>query len=310
MPITTFAQMVETARAQGPVRIAVAAAADREVLLAVAEAQAAGFCEAILVGDAAGIRHIQAELDLNLGSATILDEPEPKRAAVNVISLAAQGQVDIVVKGHLKTEELLGAALRREGGIREQNLLTHVGIFEIARLDRLIYVSDSGVVLYPDIYQKLEIIQNVVDVAHCFGLENPKVAILSATEDVHPSLPGAVDGLVLSRMAQQGAIEGALVDGPLSLDAAIARHAAQVKGIAGPVAGQADILIVPNVEAGNIMAKAIQYFGHGRMAGLVVGARAPILISSRADVAETRFLSMAMAAIIVKKPVFFERTGA
>ena len=299
MAIQTFAQMVNAAQSMGPARIAVAAAADPEVLLAVAEAHAAGIAEAILVGDAAGIARLRREMRLDLGAATILDEPEPKRAAIQVISLVAQGAADVVVKGRLKTEELLGAALRREGGIREENLLTHVGIFEIGRCDRLIYISDSGVVLYPDIRQKLEIIQNVVDVAHCFGLDCPKVAVLSSTESVDPGLPGGVDGLILSRMAQQGAVEGAWVDGPLSLDVAISAHAARVKGVEGPVAGAADILIVPNVETGNIMAKSIQYFGHGRMAGLVVGARAPILISSRADVAETRFLSLAMAAIVV-----------
>jgi phosphate butyryltransferase len=299
MAIATFAQMVEYAQSCGPVRVAVAAAAEREVLLAIAEAQQAGIAKATLVGDVAAIRRLQAELKLDLGHARLVDEPEPKRAAVQVISLAAQGEVDVVAKGQIKTDELLSAALRREGGIRERNLLTHVGVFEIPRMSRLIYISDSGVVLYPDIYQKLEIIQNVVDVARCFGLEMPKVAILSATEDVHPSMPGSIDALALSRMAQQGSIEGAVVDGPLSLDVAIEPHAAAVKGVQGPVAGQADILIVPNVESGNIMAKSIQYFARGRMAGLVVGARTPILISSRADTAETRFFSMAMAALLV-----------
>ena len=298
MPIETFAQMVDYARTRGPIRIGVASAADREVLLAVEQARAEGLAEAILVGNEAEILRLGEDLRLDWTQATIVDQPEPKRAAMAVISLAAQGEIDVVVKGQLKTTELLGAALRREGGIRERSLVTHVGIFEIPRLDRLIYISDSGVVLYPDIHQKLEIIQSVVEVAHCFGLECPKVALLSASEEIDPGRPVSMDNLALSQMAGEGWIEGAAVDGPMALDVAVSMRSATVKGIAGPVAGQADILIVPNVEAGNVMAKSIQYFAHGRMAGLVVGARVPILISSRADTAETRFLSLAMAAII------------
>lgn len=298
MAIETFSQMVECARKHGPVRIAVVAANDPEVLSAVAQAQAQGIANAVLVGNKDEIQRIQARLSLDLGNATILDQPEPKRAAYEVVGLAAQGQVDVIVKGQLKTTELLGAALRSDGGIREHALITHVGIFEIPRIDRLIYVSDSGVVLYPDIYQKIEIIHNAVEVARTFGIERPRVAVLSATEDVDPARPVSIDSLALSRMARQGWVEHAAVDGPMALDVAISVQAARVKGIVGPVAGQADILIVPNVEAGNVMAKSIQYFAHGRMAGLVVGARVPILISSRADTAETRFLSLAMAAIL------------
>jgi len=298
MPIETFAQMVERARESGPTRIAVAAAADREVLRAVAQALAEGIAEATLVGDRTEIERIQSELDLDLGRATILDQPDSKRAAFEVIGMAAQGQAEVVVKGQLKTSELLGAALRSEGGLRKQALITHVGIFEIPLVDRLIYISDSGVVLYPDIYQKLEIIQNAVEVARAFGIGRPHVAVLSASEDVDPSRPVSIEGLALSRMARQGWVENAVVAGPMALDVAISMQSARVKGIVGPVAGQADILIVPNVEAGNVMAKSIQYFGHGRMAGLVVGARVPILISSRADSAETRFLSLAMATIL------------
>lgn len=299
MIISTFAQMVEQAQKNGPVRAAVAAAAHKEVLQAMVQAHQMGIIEATLVGDERLIYQIAEENGLNLAGITVLNEPEPKRAVFDVVSLAAQARADVIVKGNIKTDELLIAALRREGGIRERRLLTHVGIFEIPRMDRLIYISDSGVVVRPDIYQKVEIIQNAVDVAHCFGLERPRVAILSATEDVDPSLPVSIESLTISRMARDGWVEGAVVDGPMSLDVAISPHSARVKNVSGPVAGRADILIVPDVVSGNIMAKSIQYFGQGKMAGLVVGARVPILISSRADTAETRFLSLAMAAIIV-----------
>lgn len=298
MILASFEEMVGQAKHLGPVRAAVAAAGHPEVLKGVAMAQQEGIIKALLVDDEEKIRRLAEELGLSLEGMAILNEPEPKRASFDVVSLAAQGRTDVIVKGNLKTDELLGAALRHEGGIRERRLLTHVGLFEIPRLDRLIYLSDSGVVVRPDIYQKVEIIQNVVNVAHSFGVERPKVAVLSATEDIDPSLPISIESLALSRMAREGWVEGAVVDGPMSLDVAISSHAARVKEVAGPVAGRADILIVPDVISGNIMAKSILYFGTGRMAGLVVGARVPILISSRSDSAETRFLSLAMAGII------------
>jgi phosphate butyryltransferase len=298
MPVANFSQMIELARRRGPARVVVAAAADPEVLTAVAEAWQAGIAQAILVGDEPAIRRLQDDLELDLGPATIVQETGTKAAAARAVALVAAGEADVLAKGQLKTEELLGAALRKDGGIRREGLLTHVGIFEIPTIERLIYISDSGVVLYPDVWQKLEITRNVVEVAGCFGLPAPKVALLAAGEELRPDSPISVEMLAVARMAQQGWIEGAIVDGPLSLDAAVHCEAARLKGVAGPVAGRADILIVPNVETGNIMAKSIQYLAHGRMAGLVVGARVPILISSRADTAETRVLSLAMAAII------------
>jgi phosphotransacetylase len=191
-------------------------------------------------------------------------------------------------------------ALNRQSGIRGQGLLTHVGIFELPGIQRLVYLSDSGVVVYPDVYQKLEIINNVVRVAHLFGLPNPRVAILAASERVHPKSQASMDALALAKMAEQGWVEGAVVDGPLALDLAISTRVKVLAESQSPVAGQADILIVPNVEAGNIVAKGLQYFAHARMAGLVVGARVPIIISSRADSAETRYLSLAMAAILAR----------
>jgi phosphotransacetylase len=167
-------------------------------------------------------------------------------------------------------------------------------------MDRLIYLSDSGVVVYPSVYQKLEIITNVVAAAHFFGVDEPKVAILAASETVHPKIPASIDALSLSKMAEQGWVQGAVVDGPLGLEVAISPEAARLEESHSPIAGLADVLIVPNVEAGNIVAKGLLYFAHARMAGLVVGAKVPIVISSRADSAETRYLSLAMAAILAR----------
>lgn len=301
MAIRTLDEMVAEARGLGPVTAAVAAAADPEVLVAMDEAEREGLAHSVLVGDAPRIERLRAELGLTLAHAEVVHEPEAHRAAAQAVALAREGRAQIVVKGQLKTGDLLGAALDRERGLRDRRLLAHVGIFEVPGFDRLIYVSDSGVVLYPDIYQKLEILRMAVDVAHRFGLQEPKVAILSASELVHPEMRSSVEALALAKMAEQGWVEGAVVEGPLTLDVAVSPAAAEAKGVKGKVAGQADLLIVPGVEAGNTMAKAIQYFGGGRMAGLVVGAKVPIIINSRADTAETRFLSLAMAVILAPR---------
>ena len=302
MKIATFDAMIEAARQTGPVQIAVAAAHDPEVLRAVGRAQAEGMVQATLVGDWPAIEAYAAQTGVALGEATILHEPDPRAAARAVVDLAREGRAGIVVKGQIKTAELLGVALNRDVGIRGRGLLTHVALFELPGMDRLIYLSDSGVVVYPDVYQKLEIINNVVAVARLFGVTEPKVAILAASDTVHPKIPASIDALALAKMAEQGWVKGAVVDGPLALEVAISPRAAQLEESDSPIAGLADVLIVPNVEAGNIVAKGLLYFARARMAGLVVGARVPIIISSRADSAETRYLSLAMAAILAREP--------
>ena len=298
MRITTFEEMVSVARRVGPVRIAVAGAHDPQVLTAVAQAQREGMIEATLAGDWPAIEAYSAQTGVDLAGATLFHEPDPMQAARRVVDLARTGQADVVVKGQIKTGDLLSVALNRHIGIRGRDLLSHVGIFELPGVDRLIYLSDSGVVVYPDVYQKLEIINNVVKVAHLFGVPEPKVAILAASDTVHPKIPASIDALALSKMAEQGWVEGAVVDGPLGLELAISPRAAELEESESPIAGEADVLIVPNVEAGNIVAKGLLYFARARMAGLVVGAKVPIIISSRADSAETRYLSLAMAVIL------------
>jgi phosphate butyryltransferase len=303
MKITTFDQMIAAAHQCGPVPIAVVAAHDPEVLKAVDQAQREGFVRATLVGDWPAIEAYAAQTGADLHGATILHEPDAKTAARRVVRLARDGQSAVVVKGQIKTADLLSVALNRDVGIRGRGLLSHVGIFELPGMDRLVYLSDSGVVVYPDVYQKLEIINNVVAVAHLFGVTEPRVAILAASETVHPKIPASIDALALAKMAEQGWVEGAMVDGPLGLELAISPQAAQAEDSDSPIAGLADVLIVPNVEAGNIVAKGLLYFAHARMAGLVVGARVPIIINSRADSAETRYLSLAMATVLASREV-------
>jgi phosphate butyryltransferase len=309
IPIRSFDDLVTAARRNGPVPIAVVAAHDPEVLKAVSQAQAEGMVEATLVGDwpameayAAQLGSSQPEISRILSRAEIVHEPDPQQAAVKAVAMARQGEVSAVVKGQIKTAELLGVALNRHIGIRGPGLLSHVAVYELPGMDRLIYLSDSGVVVYPDTVQKLAIINNVVAVAHRFGLAEPKVAILAASETVHPHIPASIDALALAKMAEQGWVHGAVVDGPLGLELAISPRAAELSEVKSPIAGTADILIVPNVEAGNIVAKGLLYFARARMAGLVVGGRVPIIISSRADSAETRYFSLAMATLLALAP--------
>jgi phosphate butyryltransferase len=298
MAITSLSELTALARELGPVRIAVAAAHDPEVLKAVARAERERIVEATLFGDWPAIEAYSEQTGVDLGAATIVHEPDPQLAARRAISEARDGKAEVVVKGQVKTSKLLSLALNRDVGIRGRGLLTHVGMFELPGFDRLIYLSDSGVMVYPDVYQKLEIIKNVVAVARLLGLQSPKVAILAASETVHPKIPASIDALALTKMAEQGWVEGAVVDGPLGLELAISPDAARIEESDSPIAGMADVLIVPNVEAGNIVAKGLLYFARARMAGLVVGAKVPVIISSRADSAETRYLSLAMATVL------------
>ena len=300
LKITDLEQLVLAARQVGPARIAVAAAHDAHVLRAVDQAQREGMVQAALVGDRAAIEAKATEAGVDLGSTQIVHENDPRLAARQAVDLARDGKADVVVKGQVKTADLLSVALNRDVGIRGRGLLSHVALFELPGMDRLIYLSDSGVIVYPDVYQKLEIINNVVGVARQLGLDEPKVAILAASETVHPRIPASLDALALSKMAEQGWVEGAVVDGPLGLDLAISPEAARLEESESPIAGLAVILIVPNVEAGNIVAKGLLYFAGARMAGLVVGARVPIIISSRADSTETRYLSLALATVLAK----------
>ncbi len=298
MRIQNLDELLTVAQAGGPRRMAVAAAHDPEVLTSVDEAQRRGIATATLIGDAAAIESIAAAEGLTLSGTHIVHQTDEVLAARKAVALAREGQTEVVVKGQLKTIGLMSAVLDRHTGVRDKKLLSHVGIFEMPGFNRLLYMSDGGVVLYPNIWQKLEIIRNVVDVAHRLGLEEPKIAIIAAFEIAHPKSTASIDALALSRMASEGWIKGAVVDGPLALDLAISPESARIKQARSPIAGKADIIIVSSVETGNISAKGMLYFGTARMAGVVVGAKVPIIINSRADNAETRLLSIALAAVL------------
>ena len=301
MVITTFAQLMEEARKVGPKTVAIAAAQEKEILLAAQDAEKQGLCECILVGDRATITEIAQEHSIEIRRMMIIHEPDPKLAARKVMELVGLGHAQIAMKGKIETGDFLRAALGKEAGLRVGRLLTHVGIFEIPGFDRLIFISDAGVVVAPTMEQKIEIVQNAIYVAQRLGVEQPKVAILAATEMVNPKIPTTLDAANLSKMADRGQIKGGLIDGPLALDNAISLESAQIKGIKSDVAGQADILIPPDVEAANVLAKAITYFAKGSMAGVVVGGKSPIIMASRSDPHETKLVSMALGVLLAPR---------
>jgi len=296
--IRNFRQLLEAAQAREPQRVAVAAADQPQTLIAISRARDMDLAHPILVGDEGAVREMAGAEGLSLEGMKIIREPQPRLAAREAVRLATDGQAALVMNGRAQPGDLLRAALAPESGLRMGRLLTDVSVFEIPGFDRLILVSDIGVVISPILEQKVEIVQNAIDVARALGVEQPRVALLSATEMVNPKIPTSLDASNLAKMAERGQIKGGLVDGPLALDNAISPKSAAIKGIHGPVAGQADILITPDIETGNLLAKAITYFAGGRMASVVVGARCPLVMPSRADPPESKLISLALALVL------------
>lgn len=302
MQIRTFAQLLEAAIARGPARVAIAAADEANTLAAVAKARDLSLAAAILFGDEAAIRQAADNARVDITGLTLVHIPNHKESVRAAVSAIKDGLADMVMNGRAQPGHLVRVALEPEMELRTGRLFTDVSILEIPSADRLILISDVGVVVSPTLEQKVAIVQNAIDVAHALGVEKPKVAILAATEMVNPKIPVSMDASNLSKMAQRGQIKGGIVDGPLALDNAISPHAAKVKGIQSEVAGHADILIVPDVDAGNILAKAITYFAKGKMAGVVVGSRSPLIMPSRADPPETKLMSIALGVYLAMPP--------
>lgn len=295
--INSFAGMMERAQTLGPLPVAVAAADDPTVLASLVAAQQTGIVTPFLVGDESVIRAIAAREGLDLSGMTIADEADREETACKVVSMAREGKAAVVVKGQIKTADLLKPVLDRDRGLRASDLLSHVAVFETSVCTRLLYISDGGVIPRPTWEQKVQIIHNVVDITHRFGVEQPKVAVLGANERFDPGMPVGAESLIVAGLAQKEWGDRAIVEGPMGVDLALNPLVALQEGIDTDIPGTADILIMPSVEAGNIMGKGMMYFANARSAAMIVGARVPILINSRADDAETRLLSLGLAVI-------------
>jgi len=295
--MNSFAQIIEAARAAGPARFVVAQAADGTILEALTGARDTGFARPILVGRREEIERAARERSLSLQGCDFVEAGTNAEAAAAAVKLVAGGEADILVKGLLQSADLLHAVLSKSSGLTMGRTLSHVGVFKFEASERFYFVTDAALTIAPDYQQKLDIVQNAVDLAHKLGLPQPIVAILCAIETVNPDMPATVDAACVAKMAERGAIRGARVEGPLALDNAVSVEAARHKGIASELAGRADILVAPNIEAANILYKALIFFAKAEEAGIVMGARAPIVLASRSDSVRNKLYSLALGAL-------------
>lgn len=297
--IRSLTQLLEYAKEIGPKRISVAVAEDREVMEAVENARVNGIADAVLVGDADKLKVIADEMGLDLANYEVIDvKGGHAKSAVEAVKVVSSGKADIFMKGMLHTADFLRAVLNKEVGLRAGGLISHVYVHSVEGFDRLFFIADPAFNMYPELSDKVKIIKNTVELGHAFGVEVPKVAALAAVEVVNPAMPCTLEAASLSQMSRRGQIKGCVVDGPFALDNAISEESAKHKGIKSEVAGKADVLLVPDIEAGNLLAKAIVYFAKNKTAGLILGAKAPVVLTSRADSAETKLLSIASAVAL------------
>ena len=295
------AALVERARGLPPLRTAIVYPVSAEALGAAMAAKARRIADPVLIGPEARLQALARELGLALDGCTIVDTgDDPRRAAQAAVTLGSSGQVAALMKGSLHTDELLGTVIRRSAGLRRTGKgrrLSHVFWFDMPAFPRPVMATDCVVNIAPSLVTKRDIIQNAFDLAHALGLAHPKLAIVSAIETVNPSIPTTVEAATLCAMAQRGEITGGLVDGPFGFDIAVSPDAARIKGIVSAVAGAADILLMPNLEAGNMIYKSFVYMGGAECAGVILGATVPVILTSRADSIASRIASCALASI-------------
>jgi len=296
-----YHRLLEVARNLPKPKVAVAHPCDAASLGAVFEAVALGLLEPILVGPKAKIAAAAAALGKDLAGLVIVDAPHSHAAADEAVARVKSGEAEALMKGSLHTDELMAAVVRREGGLRTARRISHCFVMDVPSHDRPLIVTDAAINIAPTLEDKVDIVQNAIDLAHALGIAEPKVAILSATESVNPKVPSTIEAAALCKMADRGQIVGGILDGPLALDNAIDLGAAKIKNIKSPVAGRADVLVVPDLEAGNMLAKSLTFLAEADAAGIVLGARVPVILTSRADSTITRLASCAVASIIVEE---------
>ena len=283
-----FNELFSKLRENGMKKVSVAVAQDEPVLEAVREAKELGIAEAVLVGNEEKIKEIAKKIGMNLADFEIINEPNDKKAALLAVELASTGKTDMVMKGLVDTATFLRSVLNKEVGLRTGQLMSHVSVFEIPGMDRLLFLTDAAFNTYPELKDKASMINNSVKVAHACGVQVPKVAVIGAVEVVNPNMPATIDAALLAKMNDRGQIKGCIVDGPFALDNAISEEAA----------GKADILLLPNIDVANVMYKTLTYMSECKNGGLLVGTSAPVILTSRADSFETKVKSIAIAAVV------------
>ncbi|HXR20295.1 MAG TPA: phosphate acetyltransferase [Steroidobacteraceae bacterium] len=288
---------IAACRALSPMRTAVVHPCDESSLVGALNAAATGLIRALLIGPEARIRTLAASLHLDLAGVQIVDTAHSHAAAEKAVQMVRAGQVDALMKGSLHTDELMAEVVRKDTGLRTARRISHVFVMDVPTYAKPLLITDAAVNIFPTLEDKADIVQNAIGLAQALGIAQPKVAILSAVETITSKIPSTIDAAALCKMAERGQITGGVLDGPLALDNAISRDAAAVKHLASPVAGDADILVVPDMEAGNLLAKELSFLANADAAGIVLGARVPIILTSRADNLRTRMASCAVAAL-------------
>jgi phosphotransacetylase len=280
-----------------PVPTAVAHPCEKTALAAAIDAGQAGLITPILVGPASKIEEVARSAGINLGKTEIVDTPHSQASAAKAVEVVRGGRAELLMKGSLHTDELLSAVVARETGLRTGRRISHVFIMDVPTYHKVLIVTDAAINISPGLEEKADICQNAIDLCISLGLARPKIAILAAVETVTSKMPSTIDAAALCKMADRGQITGGVVDGPLAFDNAISREAADIKGIHSEVAGNPDILLVPDLEAGNMLAKQLSFLANADSAGLVLGARVPVILTSRADSLRSRIASCAVAVL-------------
>ncbi len=293
-----FARLLKRCEGLAAVRTAVVHPCDRDSLAGAIAAARKGLIEPVLVGPEARIRKVAAAEGIDLAGIAIVGVEHSVAAAERAVKMARDGEVEALMKGSLHTDELMSAVVARDGGLRTGRRVSHVFVMDVPAYPRPLLVTDAAINIEPDLRTKADIVQNAIDLAHVLGIAQPKVAVLAAVETVNPEMQATVDAAMLCKMADRGQITGGLIDGPLAFDNAVSEQAARAKKIVSPVAGRADILLVPDLEAGNMVAKQLQYLAGADSAGIVLGARVPIVLTSRADSVRMRLASAAVMKLV------------
>ncbi|MBU0488482.1 MAG: bifunctional enoyl-CoA hydratase/phosphate acetyltransferase [Bacteroidetes bacterium] len=296
--ITKLESFIEIAKSKPRRRIVVAAAADEPVLEAISNAMHDGIIEPILVGAKAEIEKIAAKIGFNLNGIEIIDVADPYEASVKAVSVVRAGKAEIIMKGLVSTGPLMKAVLDKEKGLRKGATLSHIAFFETPYYHKLIAVTDAALNVAPEFEEKVEIVKNAVDTYHKLGIKNPKVAVVCAAETVNPKMEATVHAAMLTMMNKRGQIKGCIIDGPLGLDNAVSEEAAHHKGIKSDVAGDADIIMCPEINAGNLLYKSMNFLGGAVTAAVIMGAKVPIVLTSRADSDKSKQMSITLAAAL------------
>ncbi|MCK9909031.1 phosphate acetyltransferase [Microbacteriaceae bacterium K1510] len=293
-----YERLVSAAKSLPSLKVAVAHPCDVGSLGAVLEAVSLGLIDPILVGPQAKIRSAAEAIKKDLSNIRVVDAPHSHAAANAAVALVRSGEAEALMKGSLHTDELMGAVVRREGGLRTARRISHCFVMDVPHHETALIITDAAINIAPTLQDKVDIVQNAIDLAHALRVDPVRVAILSAMETVNPNVPSTIEAAALSKMADREQITGAILDGPLALDNAIDLGAASIKKIQSPVAGRANVLVVPDLEAGNMLAKSLTFLAGADAAGIVLGTRVPIILTSRADSTITRLASCAVASLV------------